>query len=321
MEVTPSSIEIENKQRSSASSPLSLFKETGWSMIYLLGLHEEVKNPSLPPSPPPASSPAAVEPSTITTHTINKTHIETIIFQHHSTNKPTSKPNPNIEDHRRPPPDEIEIDKDRERDRRWEELVWLGSISSTGEDWSIVGWWHRLIDFLTQKSTVWCGHLGHTVKDCLVAKTEEGLENYDQPYGPWLKAESPKKNSSFRQRREGYRHEVCSDMQGILGTPPTVISRPVSMQTGTGNKSGQVRRNLNDSLIVEDLITTKFDSLKCSQPLEILIEVVVEAGKSETGGLSGHVSGQVLEHLTAGVWVRPKWTTMQQVGQTWQLMT
>ncbi|KAK1589327.1 hypothetical protein Q3G72_032789 [Acer saccharum] len=86
-------------------------------------------------------------------------------------------------------------------------------------------------------------------------------------------------------------------MQGILGTPPTVISRPVSMQTGTGNKSGQVRRNLNDSLIVEDLITTKFDSLKCSQPLEILIEVVVEAGKSETGGLSGHVSGQVLEHF------------------------
>ncbi|TXG60337.1 hypothetical protein EZV62_014910 [Acer yangbiense] len=99
----------------------------------------------------------------------------------------------------------------------------------------------------------------------------------------------------FCQRREGYRHEVCSDMQGILGPPPTVISRPVSMQTGTGNKSGQVRRNLNDSFIVEDLITIKFDSLKCSQPLEILIEVVVEAGKSETGGLSRHVSGQVLE--------------------------
>ena len=28
---------------------------------------------------------------------------------------------------------------ERERDRRWEELVWLGSISSTGEDRRIIG--------------------------------------------------------------------------------------------------------------------------------------------------------------------------------------
>ncbi|KAI9160963.1 hypothetical protein LWI28_013216 [Acer negundo] len=70
-----------------------------------------MKNPSLPPSLPPAPSLVAVEPNTIT-----KTQIETIIFQHYSTNNPTSKPSPNIEDHRRRSSDEIEIDEERERD-------------------------------------------------------------------------------------------------------------------------------------------------------------------------------------------------------------
>ncbi|TXG51275.1 hypothetical protein EZV62_023799 [Acer yangbiense] len=154
-----------------------------------------------------------------------------------------------------------------------------------------------------------CGHLGHAVRDCLEKKIGNGLEDFDQLFGPWLKAESPIKSGRFCQQWEGNRYEENNNMLGILGGVPSL--NPGSFLTKIGNgfaaagdmqgllcqnertrkivekdiNVSHARRNLHATLVEEE--RELYVPLKVTESQSVPKEVREEINVHENGDVNG----------------------------------
>ncbi|KAK1551112.1 hypothetical protein Q3G72_030461 [Acer saccharum] len=76
----------------------------------------------------------------------------------------------------------------------------------------------------------------HVVRDCLEAKVGDGPEDYDQLFGPWLRAESLIRVTNPRPRRDGFRVEddKRTNEAGDVSLIPKVITKSSTIDNRGG---------------------------------------------------------------------------------------